>query len=183
MTADAFRRTPLADRSSDLSAIGARLVPHLSQVALRLDPTDAFRSPFPLPVGPNTAEIVDDVDALWLGPDEWLLVGPPDAAADITSELETVLSEVNRSIVDVSANRVAIDLVGDRLHLLSHVCPIDLEPPAWIEGRCAQTLVGRGQALLHERPGSTRLFARPSFAGYVVDLLLAVRELSGDVRA
>jgi sarcosine oxidase gamma subunit len=31
---------------------------------------------------------------------------------------------------------------------------------------------GAAQVLLHEREGATRLFVRPSFADYVVDLLL-----------
>jgi sarcosine oxidase delta subunit len=33
----------------------------------------------------------------------------------------------------------------------------------------------RPQVVLHERSETTRVFVRPSFAGYVVDLLLAAR--------
>jgi sarcosine oxidase gamma subunit len=52
-----------------------------------------------------------------------------------------------------------------------------------VAGRCAQTLVGRAQVLLHERDDATRLFVRPSFAGYLTDLLLEVRRVANDLRA
>jgi sarcosine oxidase gamma subunit len=35
---------------------------------------------------------------------------------------------------------------------------------------------GAAQILLQERDGTTRVFVRPSFAAYVVDLLLAASE-------
>jgi sarcosine oxidase gamma subunit len=35
---------------------------------------------------------------------------------------------------------------------------------------------GGAQILLQEREGMTRMFVRPSFAGYVVDLLVAASE-------
>jgi sarcosine oxidase subunit gamma len=77
-------------------------------------------------------------------------------------------------VVDVSANRAVIELAdAGRLELLSSACPIDLDPRSWTEGRCAQTLFGAAQVLLQERASDTRLFVRPSFATYVVDLLLA----------
>jgi sarcosine oxidase subunit gamma len=61
------------------------------------------------------------------------------------------------------------------------VCSLDLAPPAWHAGRCAQTLVGRAQVILQEREATTGLLVRPSFADYVVDLLLAARDAM-DVR-
>jgi sarcosine oxidase subunit gamma len=87
-------------------------------------------------------------------------------------------------VVDVSANRVAIELTGsDRFDLLAHVCPLDLDPRVWATGRCAQTLLGRAQVVLQERSETTGILVRPSFADYVVDLLLAVRGATGDVGA
>jgi sarcosine oxidase, subunit gamma len=184
VTGEAFARSPVEDRSDDLRTIGARPVPFLAQTDLRIDPRNATRSPYPLPVEPNTSTELGDVEALWLGPDEWLIVCPSGSASDVASALETALSDVGRSIVDVSANRVAIELFGrDRFELLSHVCSLDLERPAWEAGRCAQTLVGRAYALLHERSDGTRIFVRPSFVGYLVDLLLEVRTVTRDVRA
>jgi sarcosine oxidase subunit gamma len=176
VTADARARSPLADRVADLATIGGELVPFLAQVDLRVDPAHAGLAPYPLPLEPNTA--VDDGRraALWLGPDEWLIIGPPGAVAEIVAELEAAFADVDRSVIDVSANRVAIELTGPgRFDLLSHVCPLDLDPRVWATGRCAQTLLGRAQVILQERTDTTGILVRPSFADYVLDLLVAVR--------
>jgi sarcosine oxidase subunit gamma len=175
VTADTRARSPLTDRGTDLATIGAELVPFLAQVDLRVDPAYAGLAPYPLPIEPNIA--VDDGRraALWLGPDEWLILGPPGASAEIVAELETGFAHVDRSVVDVSASRVAIELTGaGRFDLLAHVCPLDLDPRVWATGRCAQTLLGRAQVILQERTETTGILVRPSFADYVVDLLLAV---------
>jgi sarcosine oxidase subunit gamma len=159
-------------------------VPFLAQVDLRVHPAYAGLAPYPLPIEPNTA--VDDGRraALWLGPDEWLILGPPGAAREIGAELDAAFAHVDRSAVDVSANRVAIELTGAaRFDLLAHVCPLDLDPRVWATGRCAQTLLGRAQVILQERTETTGILVRPSFADYVVDLLMAVHGAVGGVGA
>ena len=182
MTADARARSPLADRVADLATIGAELVPFLAQVDLRVDPAHAGLAPYALPLEPNTAWHDDHHAALWLGPDEWLFLGPVDTAHEIVTALQTAFADVDRSIVDVSANRVAIALTSDdRLELLSHVCSLDLDLRPWTAGRCAQALLGRAQVILLERDGTTPVLVRPSFADYVVDLLLAVRDATSGV--
>ena len=41
---------------------------------------------------------------------------------------------------------------------------------------CAQTLFGGAQVILHQRDErTTRVFVRPSFAGYVTELLAVTR--------
>lgn len=182
--ADAGARSPLADRAADLATIGAELVPFLAQVDLRVDHAYAGLAPYPLPIEPNTA--VDDGRraALWLGPDEWLILGPPGAATEIVAELEAAFAHVDRSVVDVSANRVAIELIGPgRFDLLALVCPLDLDPRVWAPGRTAQTLVGRAQVILQERTETTGILVRPSFADYLLDLLLEVHGAAGSVGA
>ena len=82
-------------------------VPFLAQVSLRLAAADAPSAPYPLPLEPNTAWEDGPRAALWLGPDEWLVLGPPLAGPEIVAELERALGGVHRSVVDVSANRVA----------------------------------------------------------------------------
>ena len=111
---------------------------------------------------------------LWLGPDEWLVVGLPGTAADTVAVLEDELAGRHHSVVDVSENRAVIELRGaDRHALLASGCAIDLDARGgWVPGVCAQTLFARSQVLLQELDGATRVFVRPSFAGYVVDLLL-----------
>jgi sarcosine oxidase subunit gamma len=165
-------RSPLAERSSDLELVDARELAFVAQLDVRVDPATAASLGFP--TAPNTATKPGDRDALWLGPDEWLVVGAPGLAGAIADELGTSLAGLHHSVVDVSANRVVLELAGPTRHdLLATACPIDVHPRSWGEGRCAQSLFGAAQVLLHEREGATRLFVRPSFADYVVDLLLA----------
>jgi len=182
VTADPLARDPLAPRAADLARIGdltggevtASSVPFLAQVSLRLDPALAHRAPIPLPLEPNTAWEDGPRAALWLGPDEWLVLCPPHAGPEIAAELDSALADVHRSILDLSANRVAIELSGPgRFALLSKGCPIDLHPLSWTAGACAQTLIAKAQVILHERADTTGLLVRTSFAGYLVDWLLA----------
>lgn len=181
MTVDERARSPLAHRMDDVSAVGARSgggvildrVPFLAQVDVRLDPEHVGRAPYPLPTTPNTAWEDGPRAALWLGPDEWLVLGPPGAAPTIVSELETTLDGLHRSIVDVSANRVALELSGPRAkELLSKGCALDLHPRSWQPGMCAQTMLAHAAVILHERSETTGILARPSFADYLVDWLI-----------
>jgi sarcosine oxidase subunit gamma len=180
---DAFLRSSLDSRLHDLAAVAAARdgalvlehVPFLAQVDLRLDPADAGRAPYPLPIQPNTAWEDGPRTALWLGPDEWLVLGPPGAAPDIVAELLEALGGTHRSIVDVSASRVALELSGpDAKEVLSKGCSLDLEPRGgWTTGSCAQTLLAGVRVILHERSETTVVLVRPSFAEYLVDWLIA----------
>jgi len=184
VTAEVLATSPLEGRAADLAEIGAWLIPFIVQVDLRVDPTHAGLAPFPLPLEPNSAWHDRRRSALWLAPDEWLILSAGEPADELIGRLETAFESVHRSVVDVSANRVAVALAADdRLELLSHVCSIDLDPKVWGPGRCVQTMLGRAQAIVFERTGTTPILIRPSFADYLVDLLLAVRRVTGDVRA
>jgi sarcosine oxidase, subunit gamma len=168
-------RSPLAERQGHLERLAARELVFLAQVDVRADPSTAARLGFP--AEPNTVASGPDRDILWLGPDEWLVVGHAGTAEALVAELETTLGGMHHSVVDVSANRTGIELAGPSRHeLLSSACPIDLHPRSWSDGSCAQTVFGGAQILLQEREGTTRVFVRPSFAGYVVDLLLTASE-------
>lgn len=135
----------------------------LTQVGVRVDDPTAL--PFEAPT-PNSSTFWEGRDVLWLGPDEWLVVGAAGTEDTLVAELEVRLAGRHRSIVDVSANRLAFDL-EDALDLLSSGCGLDLHPDRWTRGMCAQTLFGKAQVILHQLDErTTRVFVRPSFAGY-----------------
>jgi sarcosine oxidase subunit gamma len=136
----------------------------LAQVDLRSNPRDV---PFD-PPEPNTATDWNGWDVLWLGPDEWLLVGETGAEGAIERASSESLGAAHRSIVAVSANRIAFDLI-DGPEPLSTGCSLDLDPTRWRPGMCAQTLFGRAQVIIHQLDErTTRVFVRPSFATYVL---------------
>ncbi|MET1012432.1 MAG: sarcosine oxidase subunit gamma family protein [Actinomycetota bacterium] len=144
------------------------LVPiDLAQVDVRAEPD---RLPFPPPAA-NTVTTWEGRDVLWLGPDEWLVVDQPDDVMTIVRELEEALAGNHHSVLDVGANRIVYEL-HNGLERLATSCGLDLDPSRWLPGMCAQTLFGQAQVILHQRDERrTRVFVRPSFAGYFADLL------------
>ncbi len=168
---------PLAHRATDLVRLHATEVPFLSQIDVRCGTDAAARLGFPLEPNTVAGDMVRGV--LWLGPDEWLVVGLPGTGPGVLAQLDAALTGSHASVVDTSANRAVIHLTGSlRLDLLATGCPIDLDPRGgWGPGRCAQTLFGRAPVLVQELVNATRIFVRPSFAEYVVDRLLAAAKV------
>jgi sarcosine oxidase subunit gamma len=168
-----YLRSPLGHRAHDLERLEAVEIAHLAQISVRCSADDAGR--IGLPVEPNTVGGDMERGSLWLGPDEWLVVGLFGTAPALIAEMESSLAGTHHAVVDVSANRAVIELHGASRHtLLSTGCSIDLEPAGgWTSGSCAQTLFGRAPVFLQEMDAATRVFVRPSFANYVVDRLLA----------
>ncbi len=162
-----------------LERLGAVDAGPLAQIDVRCSADDAASLGFP--ITPNTVAGDMTRGSLWLGPDEWLIVGLPGTAVETVAALETAFEGKLHSVVDVSANRAVIELrSADRLALLATGCPIDLDPRGgWIPGRCAQTMFAHAQVLLQEFDDATRVLARPSFADYVVQRLLAARDVAG----
>jgi sarcosine oxidase, subunit gamma len=173
VTDDRVAERPLAGRDEALERIGVTTVGFLAQVDVRCGVDAAERLGFPLE--PNT--VAGDVrrSVLWLAPDEWLVVGLPGTGGAAIGELDAALGTEPHSVIDVGASRVVLEMTNDdRLDLLVSVCSIDLDPRSWRPMTCAQTMLGRAQVILQELPEATRIFVRPSFAGYVADLLLTV---------
>jgi sarcosine oxidase subunit gamma len=174
---------PLVARASELASIAKYTggsvhvgASFLAQVNLRIDRSlvDLERLPFSVPIEPNTAIEIEERSVLWLGPDEWMIIGPEHTEEDLVDELERALSDRHRSVVDVSADRIGFDLSGGRrAELLSRGCSLDLHPRMWRQGMCAQTMLGKASVILHERAATTRVLVRTSFADYMLDWLLA----------
>lgn len=179
-TFDATRRRSPLDAFDLPSSL--REVPFLAQIDIRLAPADqaafdAIASVVgPLPLEPNTFTGGSNGSVLWLGPDEWLLVGPPGGEADLESQLRDALDEAAArvSIVDVSANRTTLELGGPNARAaLEGGCSIDLHPRAFGPGQCAQTLLARAGVIIQQLTDEPqyRIFVRPSFATYVATWL------------
>lgn len=186
------RRSPLAHTADHFAAItrasaGAlRLaeLPFLAQLNVRLDPkgpaADAVELALgiPLPLEPNTSVRAGELAALWLGPDEWLIVGPAGTQHELEARLRAATGDEadQATIVDVSAQRTTLLVAGPSARdLLSHGCSLDLHPHSFGSGRCAQTTLARAQVVLVPRdevkPGFWVL-VRSSFAGYLAEWLL-----------
>jgi sarcosine oxidase subunit gamma len=138
--------------------------------AIRLELPDG---PLHLPTTPNMHWARGSGSALWLGPDQWLVLGPPGSNAELASALRTALEGVHHSVVDVSASRVVLVLTGKaRSQFLASGCALDLHTSAWRPDMCAQTLLARIPVLLGQTSAFTVVLVRTSFAGYLIDWMV-----------
>jgi len=174
-------RLAAATRTSG-GAIRLAELPFLAQINVRLDAKSAAAEAvglaldLPLPLQPNTVVRAGELTAVWLGPDEWLLVGPRGSERDLESRIREAAGDEPVGVTDVSAQRTTLLITGPRARdLLAHGCPLDLHPRAFGPGSSAQTTLGRTQVVLvarDERRAGFWVLVRSSFAGYLTDWLL-----------
>ena len=114
---------------------------------------------------PCTFTSGNNIDILWMGPDEYLVLAEPGRQA----ELEAALSRESAAlaVVDVSAQRVTVRLTGSHARdVLAHGCSIDLDPSVAPPGTCVQTLLARTGIVLMVREDGFTILVRQSFSGY-----------------
>jgi sarcosine oxidase subunit gamma len=127
-----------------------------------------------LPEDPLRAYTSGDESALWLGPDEWLVLVAQNEA-DFRSRVVSMSrdSQWLGSVVDISARNVGIALEGPHVWwILQGGCPIDLRGGAFPVGSCTRTLFGKAEIVLwHRDETAWHLECWRSFAPYVWVLL------------
>jgi sarcosine oxidase subunit gamma len=127
-----------------------------------------------LPSEPCTSAARDQLGALWLGPDQWLLTCPAGDVPGLLASLREALAGVHAAITDVTDGRVAFHIAGPSAReVLAKGCPLDLHARAFPPGRCAQSLLAKAPVLIHlvddhpeQGPGFDVYVAR-SFAHYL----------------
>ncbi|WP_017975428.1 sarcosine oxidase subunit gamma [Actinopolyspora halophila] len=194
--AEMYAESPLATYGDVLSrhsvpgCLDIAEVPFRAQVDVRVDPKSPAAERIGtalgvmLPNQPGEVGRAGDVSVLWLGPDEWLVLGPEGAQDGIQDRVNSALSGDHAAVVDVSANRTILGVTGPRAReVLSKGCALDLHPRGFATDRCAQTLLARAGVVLvcrdAERP-SFWVIVRSSFARYLADWLVdAAAEYGG----
>lgn len=117
--------------------------------------------------------------ALWLGPDERLLIGSGDGAAEMEGLLQRALAEKPHSLVEISHAQAAFELSGSRAAAALNIgCPLDLDPAAFPLDMCTRTVFAKAQIVLWRTgPETFRVETARSFAPYVTGILaLAAHE-------
>jgi sarcosine oxidase subunit gamma len=116
--------------------------------------------------------------ALWLGPDEYLLLDR--AAAEATTPgsttleaLELALGDIPHALVDVSHRHLALQLIGPHVtNILNGACPLDLDLSAFPVGMCTRTVFAKADIVLwRTAPSMFHVDVWRSFAGYVTGLM------------
>jgi sarcosine oxidase subunit gamma len=126
-----------------------------------------------LPEAACRAHAQGDRAALWLGPDEQLLLAPAEDAPRLTSELGAALAMTPHSLVEVSQRQVALSVRGLQAdEWLASGCPLDLDLAAFPVDMCVRTLLAKSEVVLWRRSAEEyHLEVQRSFSGYVLEWL------------
>ena len=179
IAAIAGRAHPLAGRSAAGGGVSVNPAPAARRLSLRCAPSavaalsDALG--VKLPRRPKKSAVSGARLALWLGPDEWLIV---DEAADPAAALAGI--EAPHSAVDVSHRNTAIMVTGvSAAELIAHGCPHNVSLEAFPVGACSRTVFGKAEIVLYRPAAETfRIEVWRSFSDYVFAYLAdAARDL------
>ena len=135
-----------------------------------------------LPAKPLTSVTDADRSALWLGPDEWLLIAETQSPA-LHDGLAAALHSLAGSLVDVSHRQEGIIVSGpNAATALSMFVPLDLALAAFPVGMSTRTIFEKADIMLWRRgEDAFHLEVWRSFAPYVATLLDHARdELAAD---
>ena len=123
-----------------------------------------------------------DRAALWLGPDEWLVLAP-ETEFSLMEQAIASAGDMAASVVDVSHRNHSIEIAGPRAAwCLNSFCALDLDLAAFPIGMCTRTLVGKAEIVLWRLGAETfHIEVARSFAAYVWDCLAeGAREFASD---
>jgi len=134
----------------------------------------------------------------WLGPDEWLIATPAQAAQTVLGRLQRALAGRPGCATDISGGLVGLGLTGaEAAATLARGCTVDLHSRVFTDGRCVRCALARANVLLAcaaepagqgaaPLPGAARqtgrafeIIVRRSFAEYVVLWLNRAGEEAG----
>jgi len=117
--------------------------------------------------------------ALWLGPDERLLLTGSDEGAAMSARLEQALAPYPYALVDVSHRQVSLQVCGAHCEiLLAAGCALDLDAAYFPVDMCTRTLLAKAEIVLwRTAPQCFQIEVWRSFAAYVAGFLnVAARE-------
>ena len=173
-------RAPTSNALPDAGVVLSE-IPYLSQFVLRgnagnLDFTTGVEKALKLslPISPCTSssDKTDNSHILWMGPDEWLIVGPSDDQAHIYGSVSKAVKKQHFSLVDVTESRTLIRLSGTQAKsVLEKGCSIDLHPSAFSPGSVVNTHLSHAHIILHHRNSNKQstydLYVHRSFSEYL----------------
>lgn len=169
---------PLEGMQATLTGISVMALPPTRKLSLRVR-EDAIAAAsdalgIRLPTDPCRSVTAGARSALWLGPDEWMIVDQDDAAE--FPELAPPCS-----LVDISHRNLSIEVKGPLAEAtLASGCAQDLSLASFPVGKCTRTVFGKAEIILWRTAEQTfRLDCWPSFAEYVYAYLTRAAQSAG----
>lgn len=127
-----------------------------------------------LPTKPNTVARGAEYEALWLGPDEWMIRSNEARKPELEGKLRAALGALFASAVDVGSGYTVLEASGDRVRdVIARGCPLDLHPQVLQPGQCAQTHYFKASiVLIPTAYDAFELVVRRSFADYFCRIIV-----------
>jgi sarcosine oxidase subunit gamma len=170
---EAMRKSPLSNVPGGSGSVRLSMAPAASRASLRAAP-DAVAAlsaalGVTLPERPKTSASANGRSAVWLGPDEWLLIGPD--GTDFVGL--AAQSGALHSAVDVSHRNIGIIVSGPQAAAaISSACPQDLTSSVFPVGASSRTVFGKMEIVLYRPEEDTyRVECWRSFAEYCFGML------------
>ncbi|UVC17404.1 sarcosine oxidase subunit gamma [Mesorhizobium onobrychidis] len=176
------RRPVLAGQELSATGVALAVLPPAERISLRApDASVAALSKslgVSLPRKPKTSAAKAGRTALWLGPDEWLVID--EVGRDPLADCAEVT--VLHSAVGISHRNVAISVTGPAAAVtINSGCPQDLSLDAFPVGAASRTILGKVEiVLLRTATDAFRVECWRSFSDYVFTFL---SEAAGDAAA
>ena len=128
-----------------------------------------------LPIEANTSSSSDKLTAIWLSPDEWMIVSNETTSKETnTYELNDILfSNISKTslgaVTDVTDQFVQLEIKGDKIYeLFSSGCPFNFNLFREKKGSTVQTLLNHIDVIIHNKDKDfVNLFVRRSFAKHL----------------
>lgn len=163
------RRPVLAGRSASINGVALAEMPSAERVSLRA-PAASVASlsralGVTLPQKPKTSAAKGERVALWLGPDEWMVLDAD--GSDILGDCAK--AKALHSAVGISHRNIAISVSGAKAAAtVNSGCPQDLSLEAFPVGACSRTVLGKSEILLYRTAvDGFRVECWRSFADYI----------------
>jgi sarcosine oxidase subunit gamma len=165
---DVARDAALAGQKFSASGVRLSVLPPAERISLRAPAASVAALSkalgVDLPRKPKTSSAKAGRTALWLGPDEWLVID--EAGGDPLADCAGV--KALHSAVGISHRNVAIAVTGPAAAAAINAgCPQDLSLTAFPAGACSRTILGKIEiVLLRTADDSFRVECWRSFSDY-----------------
>ncbi len=128
-----------------------------------------------LPTEANTSTTSDKLTAIWLSPDEWMIVSNEPASKDtnkykLHEMLFNSISKTNLgAVIDITDQFVQLELKGENIYeIFSAGCPFNFNEFKEKKGSTTQTVLNHVDVILHHKDENiVNLFVRRSFAEHL----------------
>lgn len=129
-----------------------------------------------LPVSACTTLANQRLRLVWVGPDDWFVLGPQGEQAALVAALRLALGDQHAAVTDVSSGYFVVSLEGPSARdLLAQGCPMDFHPSAFHADQAATTHFYKVGITLWRTaaPPNFELLVRRSFIDHFWQLVMA----------